>query len=700
MSNHKDTTRSHASRHYPDKRFRNAPVRKAGKHRAARGTHTVSIKKATFEQIKEILLERVGSPDMPAASSVPNMVSALGSFISHYGFGWSDRVGDLLRRNYARARDEYALRLTELGHRKSYVKNRKALLNAWHRFCLALDYEGCSVTGDLNPFQEALQRTIGSERSLRSVAREIGVSHSALSSWVNRGSIPRTRQLDGVARLELLYDLSPGTLLSLIPRYRNKHAIKPRPPIAYRAKLREWSVQPYKLKPASLPANHPLREEWQSLVRYKVTGTCAAAAGLRGGSVLSRALQSGKPKTWDTRPLREHWKTESTRAKMWPEIIDDLWVPTANRTFNAAAEFLGWSMLRLQEGGAGYALEQVTLGMLANRELLLSFLDWRADRSGKINGGHTYFVDTALCLLHPKDGFLRKSAHIGGKLGFASDAWERHCDETYEWLAAEMRPTLTVAFKQAGASRDPSAPIAHILDLERPIDAVVRMLNRMDADRPTTGGAHEAVWARDMALLALMTSNPLRLINFVLMTYRPDNTGYLRQTANGQWRIVIGKDAIKNTRGGSKLGPYDQAVDPAVVPYVVRYLRTYRPAIGGPRPELVFVSTDNPDREFDGLDKVVRERTRTYLEGVDGIGPHAFRHIVATHLVKTTNGNLTLAAMALHDSHKTVERSYKHLLPSYVDAGRHEAFGASLKSLKGCRIRAQSQTESAAQIEA
>ena len=645
----------------------------------------MSIRLATFEQLKDIFLERAGTPELPASSSVPNLVSALGDFIADSGFGWSDRIGTFLRSGFAVARDSHAKRLSEGGRIKSYIKNRKALLNVWHRFLLELDYEGSSVTGDLNPLQEALRSAIGSDRKLRRTAREIGVSPATLRSWVQHGRIPQARHYEGLERLEALADLSSGSLLTLIPKYR-KALVKQTPPsLPYREKVREWSASRYRLKPWQIPAGHPLRGEWGDFARGKVAGKSESVEGIRPGGILSKALTTAGPKSWRTRQLREHWKSPGMLAKKWPEIIDGQWVPSASATFNALSQYFGWLLLDRESGGQGFSLDQITLGLVAQTNLLFPFIDWRSERSGQINGGHIHFVDMVLALLHPEDGFLPKRPDIGARVGQTEASWRAHCEKTYQRLLTDICPGLQEEFKKVGRSRKPFDPITRILELDRPLDAIVRAINKADADRPTTGGEHEAAWARDLALIALMASNPLRIINFIGLTYRPDNTGQLRQTATGEWRILIRKDEIKNTRFTARLGDYDQAVDPAVVPYIVRYLRTYRPSIGGARLELVFVSTDHPDREFDSLDRRVREFTRRYLEGGLGIGPHAFRHIVATHLVKTTNGNITLAALALHDGQETVERSYRHLLPKYVDRGRQESFGPSMGALRGCR---------------
>src|SRR5690606_28989917 len=119
---------------------------------------------------------------------------------------------------------------------------------------------------------------------------------------------------DSVMQLEISYGLEPGSLLGLIPQYRRKKEKKPRPSIQYRKNLREWTELRYKVRPSAIPENHPLRSEWHSFVRYKVVGKCSVVASLRGGSVLSRSLQSSGVKAWSTRPLREHWTRDRKSA--------------------------------------------------------------------------------------------------------------------------------------------------------------------------------------------------------------------------------------------------------------------------------------------------------------------------------------------------------------------------------------------------
>jgi hypothetical protein len=651
----------------------------------------MSIKRVTFSLLRDLFVEAVGRGNLTAQSSLANHISALDDFISDMGWDWSHEVGQLLRTQHERLRDAHGERLAARGKSESYVKNRLSLLNKWFRFLQSLDYEGASITGDLNPFQQVLRPLLVGWGNLSRTAREIGVAARTLLSWSKDGRIPRAAHLPSVERLEQLRGLTPGSLLNQIPRRRkappptaeNPHAIPHRKKLAARLKFL------YRLRPHQIPENHRLRVEMHALVRHKVEGKSSNNIRRSRGKVLSRALRSTGEKSWRTRELRAHWKTEESMAKRWPEILDGLWVPTANRAWNALLSFLGWAMIAEGEGGAGLNLEALTLGLLADQDHLFRYLDWYMEASGQTHGGHLYFFDTVLMLLHPKDGFLPKQASIGATLGYDEAAWPAQCAATLNWIYLEILPMLKENYEKDGRARKPFEPIQRILDLDRPLDAMMRAINRAEEDRYTTGGQHEVSWARDLALMALMTSNPLRILNFIDLTYRSDNTGQLRQMGDGNWRIVITKGLFKNMRGAAKEHDYDQGVDPSMTPYITRYIRTYRPLIGDLRSELVFVSTDHPNQEFDKLDVVVRNWTEKYVENCQGIGPHAVRHIVATHIIKTTLGNFFLASMALHDNPITVKRNYAQFLPHYADRGRFESYNGSTQLLKGVAPRSR-----------
>ena len=62
-------------------------------------------------------------------------------------------------------------------------------------------------------------------------------------------------------------------------------------------------------------------------------------------------------------------------------------------------------------------------------------------------------------------------------------------------------------------------------------------------------------------------------------------------------------------------------------------------------------------------------RTRQFIPGCPGFGPHAVRHIVATDYIKNNPNGFQIAADVLHDKLQTVLTHYAHL--KAADGHRH-----------------------------
>jgi len=141
--------------------------------------------------------------------------------------------------------------------------------------------------------------------------------------------------------------------------------------------------------------------------------------------------------------------------------------------------------------------------------------------------------------------------------------------------------------------------------------------------------------------------------------------------ASGEWRIFIPREEFKNIRGVARNKDYDQAVDESVWPFTEGYLKTHRAALGASNTDLVFVSTDAPNRPWAaGLGRRVQLLTRRYVPGCPGAGPHAFRHIVATSIIMKNSRDYLLAADSLHDDPETMRKHYAILLAaSEIAAG-------------------------------
>lgn len=198
----------------------------------------------------------------------------------------------------------------------------------------------------------------------------------------------------------------------------------------------------------------------------------------------------------------------------------------------------------------------------------------------------------------------------------------------------------------------------------RPIsrDNVVAAMQGLRTQRPCSGDRAEAIWARDLLLLGLFVSNPLRVRVLKELTYKPDGTGHLRKTPLGDWRIVIRSYEVGGSRNGAK-EDHDMQVHDSLWPHIERYLARYRKILGGARPELVFVSAAKPDCEWSGVSGRIKSLISNYASGNPGATPNDIRGAVATSMIRKTGG-FSLAAKALRDATATIKRHYSRLLAS------------------------------------
>jgi hypothetical protein len=633
-----------------------------------------------YDQLKALLLERIGMPGMPSQAVAANAVSALAMFLQERQISPTDMVGSTLRMSFYRERDAH---LATLRPRRSneYIKNRGCLLGHWHRFIVRLDQEAATLDRAATPLQTALKAAL-SVRRIKTVARLAKVPLATLRRWV-AGSLPRPGTDRYLTSLERAFELPPRALTDLLPynAVRRAESHVDSPAIEYRLRLGRLTQDPYRLhRDLVLPG---LRAEWRALLAYKTlaSGIQRASGAITHVERLRGALateSSTSKKQWRLVPPD---RSEILSEARWVDVYHGRICVTANICFHNLASFMGWAQLAPERGGRGMASEDVqTLGIFCDQEMLEAYLEWRVERSEGINSWVPKFLAFAGMLLHPDTGFLTTRPDIGARCGFEPTAWLARCKTVHAWTNAYKRKISELV----APGRDPADPIRSALDMPMPLEPFVHAIRRMETCWPSTGGEAEAIHARDLLLMALVLSNPLRAHNLRRLTYRPDNTGQLRQTSTGEWRIVIESANFKNMKGAAK-DNYDQAVDVAVWPHIRRYLKDYRKVLGGSRPELVFVASENPNQPWKSLGRRFAALTKRFVPGCPGVGPHSIRHIVATAIIMA-GGGVELAASTLHDRVETVRRHYALLLASHGDRGRKETLGSILAEMAPKRL--------------
>lgn len=325
-----------------------------------------------------------------------------------------------------------------------------------------------------------------------------------------------------------------------------------------------------------------------------------------------------------------------------------------------------------------------TLAWLAVPTYVEEFLRWKQARTdGSVSGQLFTFIAQLAALVRPVYGYLAQQDRFQRTLPdeYQTVPWSSLCNEQFE-LSEALRTHLS---KDRKVWRDPFEPIQNILQQAQPMDALVDMIGRLRADRPVEGGKPEAIWARDMVLMKLLLCVPLRRRNLAQLTWRADNTGQIYQRFDQSWWIRIDSRLFKNSAGAAGTRVYDTPVLESLWADVERYCKHFRPRLMREATDLFLLSActreKGPHQPWKDLSSRVFELTRRYLWRCPGVGPHAFRHLVATSVLKATGNDYKTAALILNDKMSTVEKHYGHITSGDAAMKMAEALKGPLSRL-------------------
>lgn len=577
-----------------------------------------------------------------------NRATALRAFLRANHLSPQDVVGDEMRVKHADALTKYARSLEKAGTSARNITNSVSAIRPWKESVLQHDTVAALDAGKSTPFQLALKSSMEGIPVAR-VAREAKIPKYMLWGWII-GKVPRASSDRYLWRLESYLGLERNSLLKLsgIKPIGYKPSLGGEPePLAYNQKLTILTKEHYFFKPEK---TSPLRGQWEEFLHYK-TATIPTLKRTRRGK-------------WRFSPC----PLTADSASTWWAFLAGREIASARMSWSNVARYLGWLMLPVEQGGRGLERDQLdTLAWLAVPDYIEEHLDWHRLRIGARNRGATQFLAFVTTLVRPVHGYLRQLPDMQQTLPqqFQDESWEVICDRQFELVQ-----NLTYAYKdETEVTRDSFAPIRHIIHLPQPMEAIADMVHRMRADRPVAQPRREPIWARDMLLIRLLISNPLRLRSLAHLTWRADNSGELYQRPDRSWWIRIPKRKFKNTAGAAGDRDYDSQVHPSARQIIEQYLFVYRPKLLREPSDLVFLA--GPSRQkghesrghepWGDLSKRVYALTARYLPRCAGTGAHAFRHIVATSILKADGGDFKTAALVLNDRPYTVERHYAGL---------------------------------------
>lgn len=607
-----------------------------------------------------------------SAQPIANMCSALRVWMRAHGFAESRRVED----DFDTGFDLLMLRFDDflkesVGSRTR--RDRQEQLLKWRRVLFGLK----SVDTLPRGFKDALQVVMSARgMNIARLADKVDMPPTTLGNWVNGTVSPRGKTLAHLSTIERVLEVPAGTLLNRVPAGRrgahlSRTAGKRIETSFTRRRRTQLSQGPYRL-----PFSGPIVQEWEALLRHKTDPSTA----------MSDEDSRNRRGTWRLKSIED----QAQRVEPWM-LLDYAICATAGVHWGMFASFLGW--LRLPRPvGAGLELDAAsTLAWLADAERIKLYSRWlKARAGGVVNNGFKVFVDTVCSYLRPRTGFLWVRADLAARLAGCpeapaslraceddSSAWRGACEQARATLRRYLQTELQGS--KVRRTRDPRERPAAVLNTEWPLRELLRMVQRLESSPPPPAHQRDyCAWIRDVVMMRMLMSNPLRAETYAAMTYRKDNSGNLVRVGPGRFRLRFNPDDFKNEDGAAS-GPYDVEVHHSVGMWIERYLREARPnmpladttdrfflpAALGPKVLARQHLEERGLREVhgyraEGLSDRVKAVTARYIDSCPGFGTQAFRHIIATDHLRRNPGDYVSVANLLHDRLETVLKNYAH----------------------------------------
>jgi integrase len=575
--------------------------------------------------------------DAGKQTQIKNLNTILRSWIETIGLTESSPIGSELNGDFDSQLDHYASMQEASGCKPSTYRPRVSHLRALKKF-----YESTFEADNLpSIFHSALSQLIinSGYESLADFHQQC-VSDicriQRLRYWCAGRFGPSKNSLPLVEEFERRLNVKTGTLTSLLSkRLRGSCKTRKVDQTSYGKKLMIALKKPYAYW------SEYLESEWVDVVNF----------------MTASYLPEGKKRN-------SVW-TSSNSCK-------GITFPSAKIRKGFLKSFFGYCCLPESPdpslSGLGMDQGKMTLALLTEKRLVEDYLEFQKTRAGGIyTRGTLSFIELVAHFLRVETGYLYQHPAFAKKLHkrLSPSEWARKCSDTRERLISIKTQLMQKGLIVKG--RDPEAPIEQILAQDRPLYVLLQMIKDMQQDMPSANSSKraQAIHYRDLLLIGLLSSNPLRVRQFTIMEF----DRHLKRRDNGEWWLEFKKSEFKNRKVLES--DYSVRVEGHLWPIIERYRNEFRPYLAGAKHcRYVFrQGIRRKDYELkirpmskEGLSCLLIHLTRLYIPITPGFYAHAFRHIVATDIIKRNpEFGFFVASKALHDNLETVERAYAHL---------------------------------------
>lgn len=598
----------------------------------------------TYADLRRIHLERLAVAQK-SNQELSNHSSALNLFAGVAGKSDSSPCDqdftDKFEINLTRFVDYHSLK----GTGTATVANKLSYLRSIRKTYESM-LSGIVLTGDFRSSLLALMKYHGVNQV--DLAKAVGVKKQSINNWLTRGKVPSELSLNIIRGIESFFKIHPGSLLDKVEIncavYPTPYNAPPK--LDSRSKRYALSRDRFRYQGES----KKIKAEWSDLVKFYTA------------PYLLNGLERNT--TWRVKEAG----TVTTECG-WEATTPDGVCVTAHIRWSFVATFFGFLIRPTELGGKGMQAKQLSLALLSDANLAVGFIEFKKLRSGRYTGEIERALAFLNSLLRQKTGFLWQQPEYGKRLlePVPKENWQKWCEENSNTLY-----TIAKGLKKGGhiqKGREPKEPIAAILNEANPIQVLLKMTERM-SQQLTLEARHNlvAIRKRNILLVKMLISNPLRVHHYSIMSYSKDNSGNLYQDSTGAWRLRFRPEDFKNQRGAASR-EYDVILPGWLYADIQEFLEKYRPNLAhADDSDRVFLPSKQGGRgknrtywQPNKITGCIREITKTFIPGSPGFGAHAFRHIVATDYIKNNPQGFQVAANILHDRLETVMREYAHI---------------------------------------
>lgn len=583
-----------------------------------------------------------------------NRLSALKKYLAHLGLDAECQVGPEMASGLDETLVDFVRAKEKDGLADGTIYNLRTFINQWSRMWAAYvaineapEFEGIGAAIS-HYFNKA--KAEGRKVSLITAAVANGVSRSAFDQMARKRWLITYVKPEAVAALEEYLHAPPTSLTRFMGLDSAGLAEKSSRTqgTAYGVKLSSLRKSEYLLR--DMPAR--LSKEVTSFIKFK--------------TAISPVLERNE--NWRTKPKTEYsgpvggWNILSVDGKNF--------AATAAVFLIHVRRFFG-SKLVAGENPEGFSLVQ-----MCDSQQQADYLEFCSARTGAISAGALAVLQYAQSFLYANGGWLYQQPSFGAFLPtpFVGDeaAWHAWCTARRNEITKRIARLQKDRLIKPG--RDTEEAIKDILDRQHPMTALFEMIEAMEKhlikfqSQPRyLGGGGKAVLQRDILLIKILSAQPLRAKMMRDMKYREDNTGHLYKRNSGAWAIRFAPEDFKNEKGAAWDKPYDVPLPEDLYKDIENYFKNVRgsPIFSADKSDHVFVVQQQTntivDHKSNWINGTLISRSRQFLPGCVGFGPHAIRHIVASDYIKNNPASYIVAADVLHDKLSTVMRAYAHL---------------------------------------